>query len=183
MKGKFKINDHDACGTGVIFSKNNTISHSIISRALLSLKNMKHRGALSYDGVTPDGCGMLIDLDRKFYQKKLLEEQNHILPNKFAIAVLMVQEGFDYVEAMSNICSKFDLKIVAERNLNVDKKILGELAQKSCPRFIQFFVSPKKNNLSNNLEPVYFKIKKYLDNSFCTFSTSPMKCSSIILNC
>ena len=78
MKGKFKINDHDACGTGIIFSKNNTISHSIISRALLSLKNMKHRGALSYDGMTPDGCGILIDLDRKFYQKKLF----FLNPNK-----------------------------------------------------------------------------------------------------
>ena len=74
---------------------------------------MKHRGALSYDGMTPDGCGILIDLDRKFYQKKLLEEQNLILPNKFAIAVLMVQEGFDHVKVMSKICSEFDLKIVA----------------------------------------------------------------------
>ena len=154
MKGKFRISDHDACGTGIIFSKNNTYSHSIISRALLSLKNMKHRGALSYDGMTPDGCGILIDLDRKFYQKKLLEEQNLILPNKFAIAVLMVQEGFDHVKVMSKICSEFDLKIVAERELNVDKKFLGELSQKSCPRFIQFFISPKKNNLSNNLEPI-----------------------------
>ncbi len=143
MKGKFKINDHDACGTGVIFSKNNTSSHSIISRALLSLKNMKHRGALSYDGMTPDGCGILIDLDRNFYQKKLLEEQNHILLNKFAIAFLMVQEGFDHVGVMSNICSKLGLKILAKRDLNINKKILGELAQKSCPRFIQFFISSK----------------------------------------
>ncbi len=167
MKGKFKINDHDACGTGTIFSKNNTNSHSIISRALLSLKNMKHRGALSYDGMTPDGCGILIDLDRNFYQKKLLEEQNHILPNKFAIAVLMVQGGFDHVAVISKICSKFDLKIDAERNLTVNKKILGELAQKSCPRFIQLFISPKKNNTTDDLQPVYFKIKKYLDNNFC----------------
>ena len=81
MKGKIQIQDHDSCGTGVLFSNNNEFSHSIIKRALLSLANMKHRGALSYDGVTTDGCGILLDIDRKFFQKKLLEEQNLILPN------------------------------------------------------------------------------------------------------
>ena len=83
MKGKIDIKDHDSCGTGVLFNKNNEFRHSVIERSLLSLSNMKHRGALSYDGMTTDGCGILIDIDRKFFQKKLLEEQKLILPNKF----------------------------------------------------------------------------------------------------
>ena len=145
MKSKIQIQDHDSCGTGVLFSKNNEFNHSVIKRALLSLSNMKHRGALSYDGVTTDGCGILLDIDRKFYQKKLLEEQNFILPNNFSIAVLMVQDNFDYKKKFSEICSKFDLKILAERELNVDRNLLGELAKKSCPRIIHAFISPKKN--------------------------------------
>ena len=79
MSNRFILEDHDSCGTGVIFNKNNTSSHSIITRALLSLSNMKHRGAVSYDGTTPDGCGILIDLDQKFFRKKLLEDNGGIL--------------------------------------------------------------------------------------------------------
>ena len=66
----------------------------------------------------------------------------------------------------SEICSKFDLKILAERELNVDRNLLGELAKKSCPRIIHAFISPKKNNDTENLEVSFFKIKKYLDNNF-----------------
>jgi glutamate synthase (NADPH/NADH) large chain len=117
--------------------------------------------------MTTDGCGILLDIDRRFFQKKLLEEQNLILPNNFSIAVLMVKDNFDYKKIFAEICSNFDLKIVAERELTVDRNILGELAKKSCPRIIHTFISPKKNNKTDNLEASFFKIKKYLDNNFC----------------
>ena len=167
MKDKIDIKDHDSCGTGVLFNKNNEFRHSVIERSLLSLSNMKHRGALSYDGMTTDGCGILLDIDRKFFQKKLLEEQKLILPNNFSIAVLMVQNNFDYEKIFLKICSKFNLKIIAEREVDAKKNILGELAQKSCPKIIQIFVAPKKNNTASNHEPSFFKIKKYFDNNFC----------------
>ena len=153
MKGKIDIKDHDSCGTGVLFNKNNKFAHSVIERSLLSLSNMKHRGALSYDGMTTDGCGILLDIDRKFFQKKLLEEQKLILPNNFSIAVLMVQNNFDYEKIFLKICSKFNLKIIAKREVDAKKNILGELAQKSCPKIIQIFVAPKKNNTASNHEP------------------------------
>ena len=54
----FSENSHkDSCGTGILFSKNNTSSHSILKRSISSLQCMRHRGALSYDGKTPDGRG------------------------------------------------------------------------------------------------------------------------------
>ena len=77
-KGKIDIKDHDSCGTGVLFNKNNEFRHSVIERSLLSLSNMKHRGALSYDGMTTDGCGILLDIDRKFFQKKLIIFTGHL---------------------------------------------------------------------------------------------------------
>ena len=66
------LKHHDNCGTGVIFSKNNVFDHEIVHRSLMSLHNMRHRGAVSYDGETPDGCGILFDLDHKFFQKIIL---------------------------------------------------------------------------------------------------------------
>ena len=166
MKGNFILQDHDSCGTGVIFNRNNTSSHSIISRALISLCNMKHRGAVSYDGITPDGCGILIDLDRNYFRKKLLEEQNLILPNFFSAGVFFIKNNFDYQDIIVKICADFDIKILAQRELKVNKDILGELALKSCPKIMQIFFAPKSNNFEPDLEPTFFKIKKYFDNNF-----------------
>ena len=152
MSNKFILEDHDSCGTGVIFNKNNTSSHSIITRALLSLSNMKHRGAVSYDGTTPDGCGILIDLDQKFFRKKLLEEQNIILPNLFSIGVFFIKNNFEYHDVLKKISDDFNLKILAERELEINKDILGELALKSCPKIVQIFLAPKSNNKEPDLE-------------------------------
>ena len=44
MKGKIQIQDHDSCGTGVLFSKNNEFNHSVIKRALLSLIQHEAQG-------------------------------------------------------------------------------------------------------------------------------------------
>ena len=85
-----KLTHKDSCGTGIIFNKNNTPSHSILKRSILSLNNMKHRGALSYDGKTPDGCGILIDLDKDFFRKKVLSEQKVILPSNFSIGMFFL---------------------------------------------------------------------------------------------
>ena len=166
MKGNPILQDHDSCGTGVIFNKNNTSSHSIISRALISLCNMKHRGAVSYDGITPDGCGILIDLDRNYFRKKLLEEQNLILPNFFSVGVFFIKNNFDYQDIIVKICADFDIKILAQRELKVNKDILGELALKSCPKIMQIFFVFFSNNFEPAFEPTSFKIKKYFDNNF-----------------
>ena len=87
--------DHkDNCGTGSIFSISNQPDHTIIARALKSLISMKHRGAVSHDGLTPDGCGLLLDLDKNFFQKVMLDEQNKILPSGFAIGVFFVNKNY-----------------------------------------------------------------------------------------
>ena len=91
----------DSCGTGILFSKNNTSSHSILKRSISSLQCMRHRGALSYDGKTPDGVGIMIDLDHNFFQKKLLDEQNLILPARFGLGMFFVNKKFPFFKKES----------------------------------------------------------------------------------
>ena len=86
------LKHHDNCGTGVIFSKNNVFDHEIVHRSLMSLHNMRHRGAVSYDGETPDGCGILFDLDHKFFQKIILDEQKIILPSNFSVGMFFAKD-------------------------------------------------------------------------------------------
>ena len=154
--------DHkDNCGTGSIFSISNQPDHTIIARALKSLISMKHRGAVSHDGLTPDGCGLLLDLDKNFFQKVMLDEQNKILPSDFAIGVFFVNKNYDFESEMLKICAQHSLEILGTRILKTDSKILGKEAANSMPNILQLFV--KSKNQKVELEAALFKAKKYCD--------------------
>ena len=154
--------DHkDNCGTGSIFSISNQPDHTIIARALKSLISMKHRGAVSHDGLTPDGCGLLLDLDKNFFQKVMLDEQNKILPSDFAIGVFFVNKNYDFESEMLKICAQHSLEILGIRILKTDSKILGKEAANSMPNILQLFVKGKNQKVE--LEAALFKAKKYCD--------------------
>ena len=155
----------DNCGTGILFSKNNTSNHYVISRSILSLNNMKHRGAVSHDGETPDGCGILLDLDTNFFQKIMLDEQKLILPSHFGIGVFFVNDSLDFLKILEQICHDHDIDIIAIRHLKINKKLLGEVAKKTCPKIYHLFVKPKTGN-EERLEINLYKIKKLLDKKF-----------------
>ena len=60
--------EHDNCGAGFICSLTGKRSNDIIHKALEILVKLEHRGAVSADGVTGDGAGILIDVPHKFFK-------------------------------------------------------------------------------------------------------------------
>jgi glutamate synthase (ferredoxin) len=55
-------NEHDNCGAGFICSLKGERTNDIIHKALDILVKLEHRGAVSADGKTGDGAGILIDI-------------------------------------------------------------------------------------------------------------------------
>ena len=62
--------EHDNCGAGFICSLNGERTNSIIGKALNILTCLEHRGAVSSDGRTGDGAGILIEIPHSFFAKK-----------------------------------------------------------------------------------------------------------------
>ena len=60
--------EHDNCGAGFICSLHGKRSNDIIHKALEILVKLEHRGAVSSDGITGDGAGILIDIPHKFFK-------------------------------------------------------------------------------------------------------------------
>ena len=58
--------EHDNCGAGFICSLKGKRTNSIIHKALDILDKLEHRGAVSADGKTGDGAGILIDIPHHF---------------------------------------------------------------------------------------------------------------------
>ena len=61
--------EHDNCGAGFICSLKGNKSNDIIHKALEILEKLEHRGAVSSDGKTGDGAGILIDIPHDFFVK------------------------------------------------------------------------------------------------------------------
>ena len=60
--------EHDNCGAGFICSLTGKRSNDIIHKALEILVKLEHRGAVSSDGETGDGAGILIDIPHEFFK-------------------------------------------------------------------------------------------------------------------
>ena len=58
--------EHDNCGAGFICSLEGKRTNDIIHKALDILVKLEHRGAVSADGKTGDGAGILIDIPHAF---------------------------------------------------------------------------------------------------------------------
>jgi glutamate synthase (ferredoxin) len=59
--------EHDNCGAGFICSLQGKKTNGIIHKALGILCKLEHRGAVSSDGKTGDGAGILIEIPHDFF--------------------------------------------------------------------------------------------------------------------
>ncbi|QMU64008.1 MAG: hypothetical protein GKR88_06685 [Flavobacteriaceae bacterium] len=61
--------ERDNCGAGFICNLHGKKSNTIIHNALEILVKLEHRGAVSSDGRTGDGAGILIDIPHLFFKR------------------------------------------------------------------------------------------------------------------
>jgi len=81
----------DNCGFGLLAQIKNQPSHKLLQDAIRALSRMMHRGAVSADGKTGDGCGLLCSMPTRFF-RKVAEQQGLSLPEQFAVATLFLTD-------------------------------------------------------------------------------------------
>ena len=59
--------EHDNCGAGFICSLKGEKTNNIIPKALNILTCLEHRGAVSSDGKTGDGAGIMLEVSNSFF--------------------------------------------------------------------------------------------------------------------
>src|SRR6185312_7534470 len=52
--------EHDSCGFGLIANVDGRPSTWLVDQAFSALAKMSHRGGINADGMTGDGCGILL---------------------------------------------------------------------------------------------------------------------------
>jgi len=151
--------EHDNCGAGFICNLNGIKSNDIIHKALDILIKLEHRGAVSSDGRTGDGAGILFEIPHDFFKKECPFEIPK--PKEYAVGMVFLPKSVNQISfckaTFETAIKDQNLKILGWRDVPVDVSNLGEIAAAKEPTIKQVFVS--KNGLQ--LTEQQFKAKLF----------------------
>ena len=90
--------ERDACGFGMIAQLDDQPSRALVDTAIAALSRMTHRGGVAADGLTGDGCGLLIRKPAAFL-RALAHEANIAIGDSARFAAGLVFLPHDEAEA------------------------------------------------------------------------------------
>ncbi|MCP1582493.1 glutamate synthase large subunit [Pseudoxanthomonas mexicana] len=142
--GLYDPNDErDACGFGMIAQLDDQPSRALVDTAIAALSRMTHRGGVAADGLTGDGCGLLIRKPDAFL--RALAAESGIDPGARFAAGLVFLPHDDALAAQCRATLEAELfrAGVAVKGWRVpptDDTVCGQLAKDTLPRIEQLFV-------------------------------------------
>ena len=151
--------EHDNCGAGFICSLKGEKTNDIIHKALDILDCLEHRGAVSADGKTGDGAGILIEIPHDF----LTTQCNFLLPEPHQYAVGMVflpkkENQRSYcIGVLENEIKNQGLEVLGWRKVPVNQGVVGSIAALTEPYIMQIFIGRGSDGLTDS----QFNIKLY----------------------
>ncbi len=152
--------EHDNCGAGFICSLKGEKSNDIIHKALEILDKLEHRGAVSADGKTGDGAGILIDIPHDFFNQVC----NFELPDagNYAVGNIFMPQKENQRQFCVNIfeenIEKQGLRLLGWRDVPVNRTVPGRIAMETEPFVKQIFIT-KENDEQDDFN---FNLKLYI---------------------
>ncbi len=143
--------ERDNCGAGFICNLNGEKSHQIIHNALEILVKLEHRGAVSSDGRTGDGAGILIDVPHEYFSRVCEFE----LPEarEYAVGMVFLPKSFNQynfcIQTFEEALNKQGLAVIGWRDVPVDTSNLGKIAAQTEPKIKQLFVGKNGADLTD----------------------------------
>ena len=138
--------EHDNCGAGFICSLTGEKTNRIIHDALEILIKLEHRGAVSADGKTGDGAGILIEVPHAFFQKVCDFELPE--PREYGVGMIFLPKGVNQhkycIDVLEKEIRKQNLNVLGWREVPVNPEHLGEIAESTEPYIRQVFVGKKE---------------------------------------
>ena len=145
-------NEHDNCGAGFICSLKGKKTNDIIHKALDILVKLEHRGAVSADGKTGDGAGILIDIPHDFLTDVLSFKLPE--PQKYALGMVFLPQKLNQrthcIEVFEEELARQDLAIIGWRDVPTNYDVIGRIAAQTLPNIKQVFVEDATGKLTED---------------------------------
>ncbi|MEO5961978.1 MAG: glutamate synthase large subunit, partial [Thermomonas sp.] len=137
--------ERDACGFGLIAQLDDAPSRGLVDAALVALARMTHRGGVAADGLSGDGCGLLLKQPERFL-RTLAHESKIALGSQFAAGLVFLPHDDALAaqarETLRTTLADVQLAIAGWRTPPLDVEACGASARKTMPRIEQVFVTP-----------------------------------------
>lgn len=154
------------CGFGLIANIEGEPSHKVVRTAILGLSRMQHRGAILSDGKTGDGCGLLLQMPKKFFQA-VAEEIGITLAKNFAVGMIFFPRDEALVQKYKDIIeeelTRETLNISLWRPVPTNPKMLGAIALADMPHIEQVFINAPAGWLPRDLERRLFMTRRRIE--------------------
>ncbi|WP_330947240.1 glutamate synthase large subunit [Thermomonas sp. LB-4] len=162
--------EHDSCGFGLIAQVEGGGSRAIVDAALEALARMAHRGGVAADGLSGDGCGMLLHGIDGFV-RTLANEVGIALHDGLIAAgnvFLPQDDGQDAQcrELLARELGNAGVRVMGWRDVPVDPVVCGALARASQPRIAQVYVEADGDDV-DALERTLFLARKRAEQALC----------------
>ena len=136
--------ERDACGVGFVADVSGRRAHQVLEHALAALGNLAHRGAVSADGRTGDGAGVLTQIPHRLFRRELEARGIELGADEdLGVGVFFVANDapFDEMYAMvREVVEASVLELLMWRDPPIDDDVLGDQARSRRPILKQVLV-------------------------------------------
>ena len=137
--------ERDACGFGLIAQLDDVPSRALVERGVEALVRMTHRGGMAADGLSGDGCGLLLRQPTAFL-RTLAEESGITVRGQFASGLVFLPHDTAAAQQARDTLAETlggeSLNVAGWREVPVDASACGKLAKANMPRIEQIYVVP-----------------------------------------
>jgi glutamate synthase (NADPH/NADH) large chain/glutamate synthase (ferredoxin) len=138
--------EFDSCGVGLVAAISGKPTHDILQKAIQAVVGLSHRGAVSADGKTGDGAGILTQIPIRIVERELKAHgiQDVDARDVGVGMVFLPQAGTaanaQAVDIVNSVLKEQDIRLLAWRAVPVDESALGAIAARSAPDIKQVLV-------------------------------------------
>ena len=145
--------EKDNCGFGLITQMDDIPSYWVIDTSIKALERLTHRGAVSDDGKTSDGCGLLIKKPDSYFRKIALD-LNIKLDDNYAFGCVFINKKNlkKTKETLHFQLRKQGLEVKGWRDVPINKNVCGKDALSTLPLIKQIIVSAPDSMLESDFE-------------------------------
>ena len=162
--------EHDGCGVGFVANIKGRKSHSIIQNARTMLINMSHRSAVSCDGCSGDGAGVMTAIPDTLLRRWYHTTHNITLPpaGSYAVGHLFLPHNAEQAaqcEAhLRKIIAEGTMQVLAMHPIERDSTVISGIAQDCEPHIYLLCLTSvkKKSDKMSNFERELYRLRKHL---------------------
>jgi glutamate synthase (ferredoxin) len=139
--------EHDACGVGFVADIHGRRSHDIVAKAITAVVRLTHRGAVSADGKSGDGAGILTQVPHAFFQRELhMRGLSEVPVGDLGVGMIFLpgqspERRERCARLLEAAVREVGLCLLGWREVPLGRDALGEKALATCPDVRQVLVA------------------------------------------